>query len=185
MKKSLFCAVALALVLLCAIGAAEDTAFTFRTGITWDTTLDDLLAAEGLRIGDAEFRQKQYNGFDFYYVLNPASGSGDAYYIYRGGLPVMVYEPLLKDTKAIPVFDRAAEAYAAGHGAPGELTAADFEALMRIIWPEGITQGSVRRVAGWRLKDGTLAVLFDFQAYNYMGYVHQERLLAAAEETAD
>ena len=176
----------LVLAVLATVSGAAAEGFVFRGGITWDTTPEDMMAAEGVRISDAMFRQHSYNGFTFCYVLGAdADVYDDAYYIYRDSLPVMMYTALLKDTKVVLVYNEAVDANTARCGEPIPFTAEELIALFSIIWPENAMVELIEKTAAWRLADGTLAVLFSIEDFNYMAFLNEERLAAAALAPVD
>jgi hypothetical protein len=183
MKKSLFCTTALVLVILCSFGTAEDAVFTFRNGITWDSTVAEMMAAEGVREYDANFHQNAITDrFTRYYVQE---GAGDAFYVYQSDSPLMMYTNLPRDTKAVPVYTIETEENTARYGAPASFTALDLYALMKVLWPDRLIPEDFGQVTAWQLSDGTLAALFTFRGEPIMAYFHEARITAAAAAAQD
>jgi hypothetical protein len=186
MKKRLLCAAVLVLVFLFALGAAADAVFTFRNGITWDSTVAEMMAAEGVHEYDADFHQNAITDrFTRYYIQDRADGTGDAFYVYQSDSPVMMYTNLPRDTKAVPVYTIEVEENKALYGAPVGVTALDLYALMNVIWPDRLIPEDFGQVTAWRLSDGTLSVLFTFRGDTVMAYFQEARITVAAAAVAD
>lgn len=186
MKKSLFYTAALVLVFLCALGAAADSIFIFRSGNTWDSTVAEMMEAEGVHEYDADFHQNAITDrFTRYYIQDRADGKGDAFFVYQGDVPMMMYTNVPRDTKAVPVYTIEAEKCTALYGAPVGVTALDLYALMNVLWPDLLIPEDFGQVTAWRLSDGTLAVLFTFRGDTVMAYFHEERITVAAAAAAD
>ena len=171
----------LALLLLLACTATADGAFTFRSGVTWDTAVEDMMAAEGVRERDANFHTNTITDqFTRYYIVDKPDGTEDAFYVYQGNVPVLMYYILLRDTKAVPVYNLNAEAYTQMYGAPTAYSEEEIYALLHVIWGERTVPEDYERVTAWRLSDGTLAALLTVRGDTVMMYIHEARVLAAA-----
>ncbi len=155
----------LALTVLFACASA-DTAFTYRSGITWDTTPSQMLAAEGLREGDESFNQQDYNGLTFFFLKTEG-----IYYVFRGEQPIMAYSLPPQD-----VFLAELERLTALYGAPADVTADTVATLLNLVIPDSAESGDISDLAAWRLSDGTLAAMFTMDSVNFQIYFHEPRI---------
>ena len=168
---------ALAALLVCTGTAAADAAFTFRHGVTWASTVADMMAAEGMHDYDADFHQNTISDtYTRYYIMDADLGSIAAFYVYHADTPVMMYITLPDDTRAVPVYELKAAEYTELYGAPADYTVEELYTLMDVIWTGHMTQADYTRVTAWTLADGTLAVLFTFRGDNVMAYFCTDRL---------
>lgn len=62
MKKGMFKLVLIVVLLLVLRSAAADASFTFRNGVTWDSTKAEMMAAEGVHDGDENVLQNVIYG---------------------------------------------------------------------------------------------------------------------------
>jgi len=163
-------AFALALVLLLCATATGSAAFSFRGGVTWDTTVDQMLAAEGL--SEADYNQKELGGYTFFYLKGK-----NVYYVYRNvsgtDMLVQAYTVLSAEAYAAKL-----ETLTAQFGAPADIEADTIITLMDTIYGSGsVTAGELTAFTAWRLADGTLAALFATGGAAYMAYFHEQRIL--------
>ena len=158
----------LAVLLLsaCALAAAG-TAFSFRSGITWDTAVAQMMAAEGLTEGDGTYNREEYNGYTFFYLK-----AKDVYYVYRGDRPVMAYA-LLPDGG----YAAQQQTMTALYGAAAGISADTVGALLNKLIPGSYFAD----LTTWRLDDGSIAALYTIDGKSYQAYIHEQRILGAAE----
>ena len=164
-RRLLGLTLAIALLYSC---AAADTAFSFRNGITWDTTADGMIAVEGVSAG--EYNREEYNGYTFFYLK-----AENVYYVFRENLPVLAYA-------AVPggAYDAELERQTARYGAPADIAADTVSLLLNRLIPNSPAPGDFSALAAWRLADGTLAALFTVGSESYMAYFHEQRILGGA-----
>lgn len=164
----------LALSLLFGCIAAADGTFLFRNGIIWDTTVAQMMAAEGLTEGDGTYNRQPYNGYTFFYLGN-RDGGVDVSYVYRGNEPVMVYAVRSGDAYAAK-YERLAGMY----GAPADVSADTVSMLQNQLLPGRTIPGDFFYLVAWRLDDGTLAALFIIDGECFEAYFHERRILGGA-----
>lgn len=166
-KSKIILSVSLSLVLLLLLPAAmADTAFSFRNGVTWDTTIAEMMAAEGLQEGDGTYNRREDNGFIFFYLK-----SKQVYYVFRGDRLVNAYSPMAGGTYAAQL-----EQQTARYGAPADISADTVSNLLNLMRPNSTAPDDFSDLTTWRLDDGTLAALFTINGESYMAYFHQQRI---------
>lgn len=161
--RKLFCLV-LILPLFCGTAAA-DTAFSFRNGVTWDTTPQQMLAAEGL--SESGVNKHDGNGYTYYYLRGQ-----DVYYVFRGERLVQAYT-----VQSGSAYDAALERLKALYGAAADVSADTVTALLNILVPSSVMPSTLGSLAAWRLSDGTLAALFIIDGACCTAYFHEQRIL--------
>lgn len=149
--------------------AAAGTAFLFRGGITWDTTVAGMMAAEGLRDGGGNFNREDRNGFTFFYLKTE-----NVYYVFRGDLLMTAYSLLPGGSDA---YAAEQNRQAVLYGAPADVPADTVSALLNLLLPGSTAPDDFERLTAWRLSDGTLAALFSVGGENYLAYLHEQRIL--------
>ncbi|MBN1777323.1 MAG: hypothetical protein JW811_04295 [Clostridiales bacterium] len=171
----------LALALFTADAAAAEGTFTFRNGVTWDTTPEEMLNAEGLRLSSARVHSRDYNGYSFISIKEEGMDDESVFYIFREGELFMAYTTLPKDTGTVGVFDDAAAKYSVLYGTPVEMPGEVLSMMYNIFVPGSTVPEDFGRLLAWWLSDGTLAVLLGFRGTNVMSYLHEQRILDAGE----
>ena len=161
-----FC-LAITLVLLFACTAAG-AAFSMRNGITWDTTVSQMLEAEG-RLDGGNINRGDYNGMTYFYLWNRDGVSEDVYYAFRGDQLLMAYFLLSGGAEA---YASQADAQTAAYGTPADITADAVGALVSTLYPNTY----LASVTAWQLSDGSLAVLFTADGQCYMAFINQPAL---------
>ncbi|MBE0601485.1 MAG: hypothetical protein IH607_06820 [Firmicutes bacterium] len=156
------------MLILAVSSAASAAEFSFRSGITWNTTPEQMLSAEGLAPGDGSYNEKPHNGYRFFYLK-----AHNVYYVYRGEQLLQAYTVLSADAYAAEL-DRRTALY----GAPNGAEAQAVEALWNSLYPGGLTPGAAADTATWRLSDGTLAALFLAGGETCMSYFNEQSILA-------
>ena len=159
----------LAVFLLSACAAASATAFSFRSGITWNTTVEGMMAAEGLTDGDGTYNRKPYGGYTNFYLK-----THNVYYVFRDDLLVMAYALLSGGSDA---YAAQKEQQAAVYGAPADVSADTVSSLLNPLFP-GIY---FSELTAWRLDDGTLVALIVVNGENYLAYINEQRISSAME----
>lgn len=143
-------------------------AFSMRNGITWDTTVSQMLEAEG-RLDGGNINRGDYNGMTYFYLWNRDGVSEDVYYAFRGDQLLMAYYLLPGGAEA---YASQAEAQKAAYGAPADITADAVGALVSTLYPNAYLSS----VTAWQLSDGSLAVLFTADGQCYMAFINQPAL---------
>ncbi len=157
---------ALLLALVCGTAAAAD--FSFRNGVAWSTTADQMLSAEGAAAGDGSYNEKLYNGYRFFYLK-----AQNVYYVYRGEQLLQAYAVLPMDAYAAEL-----ERQTALLGAPAGAEAEAVEALWNSLYPGGLTPGAAADTVTWRLSDGTLAALFITGGKTCVSYFNEQQIVS-------
>jgi hypothetical protein len=145
--------------------AAADTAFSFRNGITWDTTVSQMMAAEGITEGDGTYNTGAYNGFTNYYLK-----AHNVYYVFRGDQLATAYA-LASDPYAAT-----AAGLTALYGAPADVSADTVATLLNQLSPNS----SFSDLTAWSLSDGTLAALLTVGGEAYVVYFNVQRITDGA-----
>jgi hypothetical protein len=158
---------ALTLLFLFVCTAAGASSFSFRSGITWDTTPAQMLAAEGLQEGDENFNQHEDYGFTFFFLKEAA-----VYYVFRGEQLVMAYSLPSRDA-----FSAELEQMTALYGSPADIAADTVATLLNLVIPDSAGSGDIAGLSAWRLSDGTLAAMFAIGDFNFQIYFHEQRIL--------
>ena len=155
----------LAVLLLsaCALAAAG-TAFSFRNGITWDTTAAQMMAAEGLTEDDGTYNREERNGVTFFYLKKK-----DVYYEFSGDQLVTAYVLTSGGDEA---YSARREEQTALYGEPAAVSADTVSMLLNATLPNRASPADFQQLTAWRLDDGTLAALFTIGGRNYMAYFH-------------
>ena len=162
----LISALCLALALLLFAGVADAAAFAFR-GITWDSSVAQMMEAEGLTEGDGKYNYHYGNGYDFYYLK-----AKNVYYVFRSDQPVIAYTVLSGGAYAGELENKTA-----AYGAPAEIGADTVCALINAVQGAGtVSSEDLANLAAWRLSDGTLAALFGIGGDTYMVYFQEQRI---------
>ena len=139
--------------------AAAGTAFSFRSGVTWDTTPAQMLAAEG----DGSYNYGEYNGFGNYYFK-----AKNAYaYVFCGDQLATAYARV-----SGAYGDKAAELTGL-YGDPADVSADTITSLLNQLSPNS----SFSDLTAWRLSDGTLAALMTVGGETYVVYFNEARIL--------
>jgi hypothetical protein len=169
MKRNWFLAGAtlLCFILLLMGSAAAEGAFSFRNGVAWDTGVDGMMAAEGLREGDGSYNQHDDNGYTYFYLK-----AADVYYVFRDGRLVNAYARL-SDGK----YADEAQRQAALNGAPADVSADTISTLLNTLVPGRAAPVDFSELTVWRLPDGTLTALFTVDGVHYIAYFHEQRIL--------
>ena len=157
--------------------AAADTAFSFRNGVTWASTVADMMAAEGLRDGGGNYNRHTQNGYTFFYLWNRGGKTEDVYYVFRGDQPVTAYFLLSGGSDA---YAAERERQTALYGSPADVSADTVAALLNAANPGSVRPDDFSRLTAWRLADGTVAALFTIGGDSYMAYFHEQRILNGA-----
>lgn len=160
--------VCLALLLALVCGTAAAAEFSFRSGVNWSTTTEQMLAAEGVSAGDGSYNEKLYNGYRFFYLK-----AQNVYYVYRDEQLLQAYAVLPMDAYAAEL-----ERQTAMNGAPSGAEAEPVETLWNMLYPGGLAPGAATDVAAWRFSDGTLAALFTTGGKTCMTYFNEQNILS-------
>ena len=170
------------LPLLPGAAASAETPLSFRSGVTWNSTVADMMAAEGVREYDGNFHSNVIGDrFTRYYIQDRPNGAAVAFYVYQGDEPVMMYTRLPADTMAVPVYDLKAEECTPFFGPPIPFTVLDLHKLLDVLWPGRIAPETLSRLTAWRLEDGTLASLFAIGGDTILAYLNDARITADAD----
>jgi hypothetical protein len=158
---------ALTLLFLFACASAAASSFSFRSGVTWDTTPAQMLAAEGLQEGDGSYNRQEYGDYTYFYLK-----TADIYYVFRGEQPVMAYSLPSPDA-----FSAELERLTALYGPPADITADTVATLLNLVIPDSAGPGDITGLSAWRLSDGTLAAMFAIGDFNFQIYFHEQRIV--------
>lgn len=158
-------AVTLLILLVCTVAGASS--FSFRSGMTWDMTPAQMLAAEGLQEGGDQYNRNEFGGYTFFYLK-----AADSYYVFRGEQPVIAYSLLSRDSFAAEL-DRLNALY----GAPADIAADTVAALLNLVIPDSAGPGDIAGLSAWRLSDGTLAAMFVLGDVNFQIFFQEERIM--------
>lgn len=164
-RQRIFQVLTLLLLLVCATAGASS--FSFRSGITWDTTPEQMLLVEGLQEGDGNYNRNDYGGYTFFYLK-----AADSYYVFRGEQPVIAYSLLSLGSFAAEL-DRLNALY----GAPADIAADTVAALLNLVIPDSAGPGDITGLSAWRLSDGTLAAMFVLGDVNFQIFFQEERIM--------
>ena len=188
MHKGIVLLTALA-VLLCVVPAsaltatapAADEAFSFRNGITWDTTVDEMLAAEGV---ESEEDYEYYDtGYTEMYSLE--IDMDDTYmqvgYGFVDGLLLFAAE--YYEDEPTENYDQHLAELTALYGQPTETDAQNAAPLFKAIGTEDLDDG-LSAIAGWTLANGTRVYLMVMYDEIYTFYYNMDRLEIAEEDEA-
>lgn len=159
--KTIGCVI-LSLALLLQLSTAAASAFAFRGGVTWSSTVADMLAAEGSAEGDGSYNYGEYNGFQNYYFK-----ARNDYYVFRGDKLATAYALVTGG------YDAKAAELTALYGAPADISADTVGALLNRLSPNS----HFSDLTAWRLGDGTIAAVFSIDGVNYCAYFHEQRIL--------
>jgi hypothetical protein len=162
--RRLICIMA-ALAFLCGTAAAG-TEFSFRGGVTWDMTSEQVLAAEGLRTGD--YNLKTIGDYTYCYLVGK-----NVYYAFENDMLVQAYTVQPGGAYAAEL-----ERLTALYGMPAEGSADTAAALWNAVLPDSsIASGDLSAVEGWQLSDGTLAFLYLIDGGACTAFYDQQRIL--------
>ena len=136
-------------------------AFSYRNGVTWNTTVDGMLAAENLTEA-GQYNREDYNGYTFFYLR-----AAQVYYVFRGDQPLMAYAQLPSDGYAA-----ALESQTAQYGEPADISADTVSVLLNALLPGSYFSN----LTAWRLNDGTVVALLtnDSDGQNYIAYFNEQ-----------
>ncbi len=163
--RTLWSVFALVLVLAVVSTAAADTAFSFRGGITWNTTPEQMLAAEG--VTSDGYTQQEENGHSFFYIKGK-----NAFYVYRDQQLLQAYTTQSADAYAGLLESRTAQL-----GAPVAFSADQISALINALNGAGtMIPQEITNLAAWYMPDGTLAALFMLGGKVCMTYFNEQAI---------
>ncbi|HPF87933.1 MAG TPA: hypothetical protein PK537_07750 [Candidatus Limiplasma sp.] len=156
--------------------AAAEPAFTFRSGITWDTTPDELLAAEG---ADADtYETADYE--EYRYTVTGDDGEAmQVAYGYADGRMIYVGTHYL--SSAADETARRLTELVVRYGTPPQTDATQALSLFAVLEPEGIDADTLTKFAGWTLDDGTQLCLMERSGETYVFYLNEDRIAALGE----
>ena len=164
-KRWVCLAAILTLLSACATAAA---ALSLRNGVTWDTTVSQMLSAEG-RADGGNVNRGDLNGITYFYIWNRDGVTEDVYYAFRGDQLLMLYMLLPGGADG---YEAQKDAQTALYGSPADLTADAVGALVSQLYPNTY----LAQAAAWRLSDGSLAVLFTADGQCYLAYLNEPAL---------
>jgi hypothetical protein len=170
-------------VLLCTLPAAAfaattQEAFSFRNGITWNTTVDEMLAAEGV---DSEEDYEYYDsGYAEMYMFDvDMDGTWiQVAYGFVEDQPVLAAEYFEGEDKEN--FDLHQTELSQLYGQPTETDAVNAAPLLEALGSEDLDDG-LTAIVGWTLADGTRIYLMVMYDEIYTFYFNADRLLAAGD----
>ena len=175
-KPGLSVVLALALLLGAVMAASAEGTFSFRNGITWDTTLEELKAAEELT-DETTYEEMIYEGSGYLFITD---GEGEdavsiGYMFYENEIAMIMEQFMAEDLSA---------AFAAGKAALtaeyGEQTMSDpteATAILSLIDEELMEEANLADFAGWMLDDGTQIYLINADGDVGALYINAEHFM--------
>ena len=179
-KGIVFGAILLALLFMFVTGAAAaQGTFSFRNGVTWDATVEAVLAAEGV-LENGEYYSYDAGTYQTYTVdAETSDSSWQIGYAFRGDalcFAAIYYE----DAPTVSFLSRRLE-LSLLYGAPAETDAQHAVALFNAIDEGSLEEEDVSQIAGWTLSDGTAVFLMEMYEEIYLFYFNEPRILTAGE----
>ena len=153
----------LALMLVCGAAfaeTAEETAFRFRNGVTWDTPAGMIAIAEGVTEESKIFTMPG-EGF-IAYVLQGRDFMDHAVtvaYYYKQGRLVAAGYFFAPDPAA--TFDTCLALFTPVYGEPAEADGKTAAALFNAVSPGALAEEEIAQIAAWLLSDGTRVYLLN------------------------
>lgn len=167
--------VGLAVVLLMGFSSATaETMFSIRNGITWNTTIEQLMVIEGIKEGDPDV-----------YLLNDGRTTNLAFtdestgYVfgYQNGELVIVACYFLTET--MNTFSAQLAFMQTMYGEATEFDKGMANELYNAILPDEvyITEEDIDSIAGWLFSDGTYVYVLDLHGDSVLIYFNTNALL--------
>ena len=161
------------LLLACATASAEG--FELDNGVTWTTTAQELLDAEGVQQAE-DYDYSVYNGYELYEIESDADTQAlsNAYGFLNGQ---MVFAATYYTQAAADSFSAYEAALRARYGEPTETDAVHATALFDRVEAGALDAEYLTAISGWTLADGTAAYLFVLDGDIYTFYFNEPALL--------
>lgn len=155
---------ALLLLLGCAAASAEGaaaTAFSFRNGITWASTAEEILALEGAT-GEDDYQVSQDGDFTAY-ILKDGENDVITQLAYAYLKDQLIVVAVYYESQPVELYDTKLAELTAQYGEPAETDATHANELFAAANMGSLDEG-LSKISGWTLSDGTaiyLMIMYD------------------------